>query len=113
MDGLEQSCAKFAKALGKDERGEGMNVEQIRKANAMLEYLERMWRQEDGLPERPWFRNWYGANDPDSGYAAWGLPALRWAVEHNERVRQIQAVYEEVIDNMRESIEEAAEKIGG
>ncbi|MEO1083272.1 MAG: transferrin receptor-like dimerization domain-containing protein, partial [Acidobacteriota bacterium] len=43
--------------------------------------LERRWLFADGLPERPWFRNLFAATDPDSGYGAWMLPGLRWAVE--------------------------------
>ena len=42
---------------------------------------ERCWLYEPGLPQRPWFRNLYAATDPDSGYAAWMLPGLRYFIE--------------------------------
>ncbi|MCA9283222.1 MAG: M28 family peptidase [Phycisphaerales bacterium] len=43
--------------------------------------LERSWLRSRGLPERPWYRSQYVAPDPTSGYSAWMLPGLRWAVE--------------------------------
>lgn len=38
---------------------------------------------EEGLPGRPWFRNWFVANDQNSGYATWTLPAFRRAIENS------------------------------
>jgi N-acetylated-alpha-linked acidic dipeptidase len=52
--------------------------------NLHLLALERCWLIERGLPDRPWFRNVFAASDPDSGYAAWMLPGLRWAVEQKD-----------------------------
>lgn len=46
--------------------------------------LDRAWRDDDGLPDRPWYRNLYVAPDENSGYAAWAFPALRRAVERND-----------------------------
>lgn len=43
------------------------------------------WLSDDGLPGRPWFRNWYVATDETAGYATWVLPALRKAIEAGSR----------------------------
>jgi N-acetylated-alpha-linked acidic dipeptidase len=112
VEQYEKACAKFAEVIGEKGNGLGGDAERVRIANAMLEFLERMWMKEEGLPGRPWFRNWEGASDPDSGYAAWGLPALRWAVEHKERVAEMVAEYEGMLDNLREAIETTTEKLG-
>jgi len=48
---------------------------------ATLRSLESAWRDDHGLPGRPWYRSLYMAPDETSGYAAWPLPALRQAVE--------------------------------
>lgn len=55
--------------------------EALRAVNNLYRLLERRWLYADGLPERPWFRNLFAATDPDSGYGAWMLPGLRWAIE--------------------------------
>lgn len=43
------------------------------------------WLINDGLPERPWYRNAFIATDETSGYANWLLPALRKAIEDADR----------------------------
>jgi len=53
--------------------------------NDILITIERKWLRKSGIPGRPWFRSLYAASDEDSGYAAWMLPALRYAVEHHNR----------------------------
>jgi len=49
--------------------------------NTELMAVDRQWLDDGGLPQRAWFRNLYAATDPDSGYAAWVLPGLRYCVE--------------------------------
>ena len=46
--------------------------------------IERLWIVERGLPGRPWYRSLYAAPDPTNGYGGWMLPALRYAVEHDD-----------------------------
>ncbi len=60
--------------------------EGLDRANRVLLQMERQWLHQDGLPERPWFRNLFAATDPTSGYGAWMLPALRWVVEQQRPV---------------------------
>ena len=56
----------------------------IARINASLHAMEKNWMVRPGLSDRPWFRNLYAATDPDSGYAAWMLPALRRAIEDRD-----------------------------
>ncbi|TVQ61195.1 MAG: M28 family peptidase [Phycisphaerales bacterium] len=46
--------------------------------------VDRAWRDDEGLPERPWFRNTFVASDETSGYAAWAFPLLRREIEHRD-----------------------------
>lgn len=43
------------------------------------------WLVDEGVPGRPWYRNWFVATDETSGYANWLLPAARRAIEHGSR----------------------------
>ena len=49
--------------------------------NRALMSDRRFWLHEQGLPERPWFRNIFAATDPNAGYAAWMLPGMRYCIE--------------------------------
>ncbi len=51
------------------------------RASMELIALSRAWIRSRGLPDRPWYRSQFVAPDPTSGYSAWMLPGLRWAVE--------------------------------
>lgn len=67
---------------------------QQKAVDAAFMRLERCWLAEQGIPGRRWFRSLYSASDEDSGYAAWMLPGLKWAVENKdleELQRQIEA----------------------
>ena len=54
------------------------------KINEALQGLEKCWMNEDGLPDRSWFRNLYASTDPYSGYAAWMFPAIRLGIESRD-----------------------------
>jgi N-acetylated-alpha-linked acidic dipeptidase len=70
--------------------------------NHELLTMERAWLLNEGLPERPWFRSLYASSDPDSGYAAWMLPGLRWAIEQNDpkAIERWLAVYATALDGL-------------
>lgn len=59
--------------------------ETIQRINRTLLMLERNWLDHGGVPGRRWFRNSWAATDEDSGYAAWMLPMIRAAIEHDDR----------------------------
>ncbi len=71
-------------------------------ANDVLAGAERRWLSQQGLPGRPWFRSLYAASDPDSGYAPWMLPGLRFAVESGDPagVAEAEARYIEVFRSL-------------
>ncbi|MEZ5978798.1 MAG: M28 family peptidase [Planctomycetota bacterium] len=93
---VDENLAPLAR--GFDAHGERMRRLEARLANAkdtltderraeineLLVLWERAWLDDEGLPGRPWFENLYCASDETSGYAAWMLPALRWAVERGD-----------------------------
>jgi len=72
--------------------------ETLDRLNFELLGMERHWLAADGLPGRPWFRNLFAATDEDSGYAAWMLPAMRWAVERDEPLEAQARAYDRVLD---------------
>lgn len=61
--------------------GRPLSLKTINIVNSALGQLERELLLEDGLPERPWYRNAYVSPDPTSGYSAWMLPLLRHYIE--------------------------------
>jgi hypothetical protein len=60
--------------------------------NASLMRLSRMWMEADGIPGRPWFKNWYVSNDEDSGYANWMLPGLRKPIQDGDVAGAVRSV---------------------
>jgi len=83
-------------------------------ANRILRGLEREWIYGPGLPERPWFRNLYGAPDATAGYSAWMLPLLRYSVEAKDAdaVQRRIPVYESVFDRLQARVDELLELAG-
>lgn len=83
-----------------------MSSTQLASINNELALLERCWIVPEGLPERPWFRSLYAASDPDSGYAAWMLPGLRWAVESKDAMAVAESLkaYGQVLTRLSERL---------
>ncbi len=52
--------------------------------NSSLLPVERALLSEDGLPDRPWFRNLVYAPGLTTGYAPWPFPELRQALEDDD-----------------------------
>lgn len=66
--------------------------EKLRRINELLMRIDRSWLSDagvpaggEGKPDRPWYRNLMAATDEDSGYASWPLPALRAAIERQDK----------------------------
>jgi len=76
--------------------------------NNKLRTIEQLWLSPQGLPERPWFANLYGASDPYSGYAAWVFPALRLAIEEKNAMNAAAAAAQilEIYQSMSERMDE-------
>jgi N-acetylated-alpha-linked acidic dipeptidase len=84
--------------------------EPLATVNAALLGLRNDWISDSAQPDRPWFRNLFVATDEDSGYAAWMLPGLRWAVEHDaleneQRVPAMAAKYQAAFEAMAARME--------
>jgi N-acetylated-alpha-linked acidic dipeptidase len=60
---------------------------ELAKLNDLLSQVERAFLLEKGLPERPWFKHAIYAPGLTTGYAAWPLPAIRQALEDNDKAR--------------------------
>jgi len=63
----------------------GPSPQRLEAMNRGIIDMDRAWLSPKGMPDRPWFRNMFVANDQDSGYASWMLPGLRHAVETKDR----------------------------
>jgi N-acetylated-alpha-linked acidic dipeptidase len=76
------------------------------RVNDVLMSMERSWLHEAGLPQRPWFRNLYAASDPDAGYAAWMLPALRHPIEARDPAGAAEALilYVDVFSSLQRAM---------
>jgi N-acetylated-alpha-linked acidic dipeptidase len=61
------------------------DVEAARRMNSELLQVERALLSEDGLPDRPWFRNLIYAPGLTTGYAPWPFPELRQAIEDRDQ----------------------------
>jgi len=91
-----------------------LDSDRYARVNAVLNHLERAWLTPEGLPERPWFRNLFAATDPDSGYAPWMLPGLRWSVERRRAraIDEMSALYVAAYRDLAERMEEIAGILG-
>ena len=75
------------------------------RVNAMIRKASGGPLDDRGLPQRPWFINLYAANDPDSGYAAWMLPGVRWAIERRD-AEALPACLGDLISALRSNTED-------
>ncbi|MCG8462893.1 MAG: M28 family peptidase, partial [Holophagales bacterium] len=88
--------------------------ERLERVNAVLLQLARHWLHAPGMPERPWFRNLFAATDPDSGYAPWMLPALRWVVERDQPRRrdELHQLYADAFGRLSAALDEIESALG-
>lgn len=103
--------AVFARVFAAMDNDE-LNQEQIQRINALLIAADRAWIIDRGIPGRPWFKNLFAATDEDSGYAAWMLPSLRYAIEHKDAAVLKEAEYEylAVFDRLESVIDQIDRK---
>ena len=76
----------------------GFTAEGLAGLNWEIRQMERVWLDDAGLPERPWYRSLLSAPDPERGYSAWTLPLLRTAVATDDRasLADVTARYERI-----------------
>jgi hypothetical protein len=72
-DALHAAVKRFAEAATRADKGSGD------KCNRARASIERAFLAEDGLVDRPWYRNLVIGPNPDNGYAPLPLPELAGA----------------------------------
>ncbi len=98
----------YGELLNELDRGV-LSSETVARVNDRLLKLERNWHHAPGLSGGlEWFKNLYAISDPDSGYAPWMLPALRWAIEQKDVHAMAEAVevYTKTFASLTQAIEE-------
>jgi N-acetylated-alpha-linked acidic dipeptidase len=76
------------------------------RVNTALIAVERALLSDDGLPDRPWFRNLIYAPGLTTGYAPWPFPELRQAVEDHDP-----ELFERGRDRVVAALEEMARRL--
>ena len=84
LAGLDQACMRLessARSLEASMHAHDGELEPAvrRELGEAIMAAERVWLDEGGLPGRPWYRNTYISDDPQSGYSASPLPELHAA----------------------------------
>lgn len=64
--------------------------------NRRLMDANQVWNDEQAIPGRPWHRYSLGGTDDLTGYGAWALPTLRWAVERKS-MEEVKAAVESYV----------------
>ncbi len=82
---LQEASQKFLESGLQALQLDQLDAESTALMNDALMKLPRAFCLDEGLPERPWYRSFFASSDPDSGYSAWMLPALRYQVEKGNR----------------------------
>ena len=80
---MKRSADHFEKALAKvqEHGGAAYSSRAVEKLNQRLIESERAFLDENGLPERPWFKNQIYAPGAYTGYGVKTLPGVREAIE--------------------------------
>ena len=104
LEALGESGAAFDRAvvelIGRADAGAANAV------NTALLPIERSLLSDDGLPDRPWFRNLVYAPGLTTGYAPWPFPELRQAVEDDDA-----ALFARGSDRLVEALGAMAERL--
>jgi N-acetylated-alpha-linked acidic dipeptidase len=79
VDQLEKSADRYSKALSawQTKGAPELSVESLNRVNADLLKMARLFLNEKGLPERPWFKNQVYAPGAYTGYGAKPIAAVR------------------------------------
>jgi N-acetylated-alpha-linked acidic dipeptidase len=115
IDMLKKSSDRYSKALSKwrDSGSPQLAAEKIELINADLMQVPRLFLNEKGLPERPWFKNQIYAPGAYTGYGAKPIAAVREYMDEKkwkEADAQIPGVAH-VIENVAAGINKAADDL--
>jgi N-acetylated-alpha-linked acidic dipeptidase len=112
IEALKESSARYAKALANWQAANAPDIsaESAAALNADLLRVSRLFLNEKGLPERPWFKNQIYAPGAYTGYGAKPIAAVREYMDEKkwkEAEGQVPQVAE-VIENVARGIGKAA-----
>ena len=115
IDTLKKSAERYSKELSKwrDSGSPQLPAEKIKLLNADLMQVPRLFLNEKGLPERPWFKNQIYAPGAYTGYGAKPIAAVREYMDEKkwkEADAQIPGVAQ-VIDKVAAGINKAADDL--
>jgi N-acetylated-alpha-linked acidic dipeptidase len=115
IDTLKKSAERYSKALSKwrDNGSPQLSAEKVELINADLIQVPRLFLNEKGLPERPWFKNQIYAPGAYTGYGAKPIAAVREYMDEKkwkEADAQIPGVAH-VIENVAAGIDKAADDL--
>ncbi len=117
VDHLKKSSERYSKALA-DWQAKGspaLPAASLDRVNAQLLRIPRLFLNESGLPERPWFKNQVYAPGAYTGYGAKPIAAVREYMDEKkwkEAEGQVPQVAE-VLENVAAGIATAAEALEG
>jgi N-acetylated-alpha-linked acidic dipeptidase len=115
IDMLKKSSDRYSKALSKwrDSGSPQLPTEKLDSINADVMQISRLFLNEKGLPERPWFKNQIYAPGAYTGYGAKPIAAVREYMDEKkwkEADAQIPGVAH-VIENAAAGINKAADDL--
>jgi N-acetylated-alpha-linked acidic dipeptidase len=115
IDIFKKSADRYSKALSKwrDSGSPQLSAEKLELINADLIRVPRLFLNEKGLPERPWFKNQIYAPGAYTGYGAKPIAAVREYMDEKkwkEADAQIPGVAQ-VIENAAAGISKAADEL--
>ncbi len=115
IDTLKKSSDRYSKALSKwrDSGSPQLPAEKVELINADLMQIPRLFLNEKGLPERPWFKNQIYAPGAYTGYGAKPIAAVREYMDEKkwkEADAQIPGVAH-VIESVAAGINKAADDL--
>lgn len=113
VESLKKSAERYSKALAKFQSAADGSSSRLDTVNADLLGIARLFLNEKGLPERPWFKNQIYAPGAYTGYGAKPVAAVREYMDRKkwkEADAQIPMVAQ-VIDNISAGINKAAEDL--
>ncbi|HZR59024.1 MAG TPA: transferrin receptor-like dimerization domain-containing protein [Terriglobales bacterium] len=110
---LKQNAERYSAALTKAQANGGPSHETLQILNADLLKIQRAFLNENGLPERPWFKHQVYAPGAYTGYGAKPIAAVREYMDEKkwkEADAQIPGVAK-VVDNVSVAIGKAADDL--
>ena len=112
---MKRSADHFERALAKAQEhgGAAYSGPSVQQLNQKLIQAERAFLDDNGLPERPWFKNQIYAPGAYTGYGVKTLPAVRESIEQKKwpQAEQGAQTIGRVLEREAEIVEQAAKQL--